>query len=174
MEQMKDRIRQLMLDKAMSQKSFASELCIAEATLSGIFNGRTRPTNQTVNAIHECFPELNISWLMFGEGEMYLPGTENASSANKADDVDLTENSPQDLFSTSTSSAQYDHSGLTPNHTGKHNATSTLPHDTSLHPASAQIVPQIQYIEKIIDKPQRKITEIRIFFDDGTYETFTP
>ncbi|MBQ2362909.1 MAG: helix-turn-helix transcriptional regulator, partial [Bacteroidaceae bacterium] len=50
---MKDRIRQLMLDQAMSQKSFASELCIAEATLSGIFNGRTRPSNQIVSSIHE-------------------------------------------------------------------------------------------------------------------------
>lgn len=56
-----------MLDKGMSQKAFASELCIAEATLSGIFNGRTRPTNLTVNAIHERFPDVNISWLMFGE-----------------------------------------------------------------------------------------------------------
>ena len=32
---------------------------------------------------------------------------------------------------------------------------------------------QIRVIEKYLDKPQRKITEIRIFFDDGTYETFT-
>lgn len=27
---------------------------------------------------------------------------------------------------------------------------------------------------KYIDKPQRKITEIRIFFDDQTWETFVP
>ena len=27
---------------------------------------------------------------------------------------------------------------------------------------------------KYIDKPQRKITEIRVFYDDGTYETFKP
>jgi hypothetical protein len=27
---------------------------------------------------------------------------------------------------------------------------------------------------KYIDKPQRNITEIRIFFDDQTWETFVP
>jgi hypothetical protein len=32
----------------------------------------------------------------------------------------------------------------------------------------------IREIVKYTDKPQRKITEIRIFFDDGTYETFGP
>jgi hypothetical protein len=32
---------------------------------------------------------------------------------------------------------------------------------------------QIQEVVKYIDKPQRKITEIRIFYDDGTYETFS-
>ena len=31
-----------------------------------------------------------------------------------------------------------------------------------------------QFIVKNIDKPQRKITEIRIFFDDQTWETFLP
>jgi hypothetical protein len=45
----------------------------------------------------------------------------------------------------------------------------------SAHISPALVMqPQVQYIEKYIDKPQRKITEIRIFFDDGTYETFTP
>jgi hypothetical protein len=27
---------------------------------------------------------------------------------------------------------------------------------------------------KIIDKPQRRITEIRVFYDDQTWETFVP
>jgi hypothetical protein len=27
---------------------------------------------------------------------------------------------------------------------------------------------------KYVDKPQRKITEIRIFYDDQTWETFVP
>ena len=173
--QMKDRIRQLMLDKAMSQKSFASELCIAEATLSGIFNGRTRPTNQTVSAIHECFPEVNVMWLMFGEGDMYTsqPSSANTPASPQEDGHDGEETA--DSFSLQ--NAAQDHQDASPVHQecstfGEQLHPSSHP---SAHMSSARMIPaQVQYIEKYIDKPQRKITEIRIFFDDGTYETFTP
>ena len=137
---MKDRIYQLMKYQGMSQKEFASTLCIAEGTLSGIFTGRTRPTNNIVNAIHECFPHISINWLMFGEGEMLLDGASSQPS-------DPASGQP-DLFASAT-------------------APSTEANST---PSSA---PQIQEVVKYIDKPQRKITEIRIFYDDGTYETFS-
>jgi hypothetical protein len=39
------------------------------------------------------------------------------------------------------------------------------------HIATKEIVrEEVKYIEK----PARRITEIRIFFDNGTYETFRP
>jgi hypothetical protein len=38
------------------------------------------------------------------------------------------------------------------------------PHETA--------VSVVREVVKYIDKPQRKITEIRVFFDDGTYEVF--
>ncbi len=167
---MKDRIRELMLDKGMSQKSFASELCIAEATLSGIFNGRTRPTTLTVNAIHERFPDVNISWLMFGDGDMYTthPGEKKECDAN----VDIPESQYEepDLFSLSSVSETYHHAISQPM------APQSVPNSTAGVVGKGQpiVAPQIQYVEKYIEKPQRKITEIRIFFDDGTYETFTP
>lgn len=137
---MKDRIYQLMKYQGMSQKEFASTLCIAEGTLSGIFTGRTRPTNNIVNAIHECFPHISINWLMFGEGEMLLDG----GSSKQADGS----SKQGDLF-------------VTP---------STPPTDGISVPPPA---PQIQEVVKYIDKPQRKITEIRVFYDDGTFETFS-
>ena len=71
---MKNRIRELMEKKGMSQKIFAQELKLGEATVSGIFNGRTNPSMATVQAIHNRFPEVNVQWLMFGDGEMILNG----------------------------------------------------------------------------------------------------
>ena len=41
---------------------------------------------------------------------------------------------------------------------------------TSVFPAKEIVREEIKYVEK----PARKITEIRIFFDNGTYETFHP
>ena len=137
---MKDRIYQLMKYQGMSQKEFAATLCIAEGTLSGIFTGRTRPTNNIVNAIHECFPHISINWLMFGEGDMLLDG----SSSQPLDAA----SGQSDLFASESAPS----TGVT-----------SIPTQ----------VPQIQEVVKYIDKPQRKITEIRVFFDDGTFETFS-
>ncbi|MBO4745304.1 MAG: helix-turn-helix transcriptional regulator [Bacteroidales bacterium] len=149
---MKDRIYQLMKQQGLTQQEFANELCIAPATLSGIFNGRTKPTNNIVAAIHERFPELSIPWLMFGEGDMYvgervvetplLPSDSSASSPSQ-------QSTALDLFSSSQNPVQ-------------NQSQQTLP-----------VQPIVRETIKYLDKPQRKITEIRVFFDDGTYETFS-
>ena len=86
---MKDRIYQLMKYQGMSQKEFAATLCVAEGTLSGIFTGRTRPTNNIVNAIHECFPHISINWLMFGEGDMLLDGSSSQDAEAASGQADL-------------------------------------------------------------------------------------
>ena len=146
---MKDRIYQLMKQQGMSQKQFANELCVGEATLSSIFTGRTRPTTNIVSNIHERFPEVSIPWLMFGEGDMYAGETvsEHEVVASSAVDEDV---SVGNLFS------------------------ETHPQESVSAPASmSPSIPVLRETIKYIDKPQRKITEIRVFFDDGTYETFS-
>ena len=57
----------------LSQQEFAARLEISPASLSSIFTGRTNPTNNHVQAIHRAFPNINVNWLMFGEGEMMVP-----------------------------------------------------------------------------------------------------
>ena len=155
---MKNRIRELMEKKGMSQKIFAQELKLGEATVSGIFNGRTNPSMATVQAIHNRFPEVNVQWLMFGDGDMFnsdvaIDGQTAASAAGYGDYANgLFTGMPAEGQSATPASA------VSPAQRG------ALGHDQGS---------QIRVIEKYLDKPQRKITEIRIFFDDGTYETFT-
>ncbi len=54
----------------LSQQEFAQKLGMSPASLSNIFNGRSNPTNNHVQAIHRAFPNINTNWLMFGEGTM--------------------------------------------------------------------------------------------------------
>ena len=146
---MKDRIYQLMKQQGMSQKQFANELCVGEATLSSIFTGRTRPTTNIISNIHERFPEVSIPWLMFGEGDMYAGETVSEhllTTSSHVNDVPPA----ADLFSEMRSQEPVS----TP---------------TSVPPT----MPLMRETIKYVDKPQRKITEIRVFFDDGTYETFS-
>ena len=61
-----------MRHEGMTQQEFATTLELSPSSLSSIFNGRTNPTNNHVLAIHKRFPNINVNWLMFGEGDMYV------------------------------------------------------------------------------------------------------
>ena len=66
----------------MTQQVFADFIQQAPATLSSIFNGRTRPTLNVIDSIKVKIPNISIEWLLYGTGEMYIthPATENPPS----------------------------------------------------------------------------------------------
>ena len=149
---MKDRINAIMRHMGMSQKDFANEICISPGTLSSIFSGRNKPTLNTLNNIRERFPEVNMDWLMNGNGEMFL------SSASASPTPDSADGGSQ----STPSSAQ---------------TQSVQPGYADPYQGLQQSAPQNPLSAlggKIFDKPSRKICEIRVFYDDGTYETFSP
>ena len=98
---MKDRIRQIMESQHMTQQVFADYIGVGAATLSSIFNGRTRPTLNIVEAIKKKIPNISTDWLMFGSGDMFLPAPGDPVSVDKGDT-----GSPDDMFSVSSSSSQ--------------------------------------------------------------------
>ncbi len=156
---MKDRIRQIMESQHMTQQSFAQFLGMSPAILSSIFNGRTKPTLNTVDAIKIKIPTINTDWLIFGHGDMYKsqsqtqPSTSTGSSPEPGDDGEA-------LLDFSGEGGTHDFPDVSP-------APSTI---QSERPRREVIRQEVKYI----DRPQRKITEIRIYFDDSTYETFEP
>ena len=83
---MKDRIYQLMQHTGLKQAEFAERLGMSAGSVSNIFTGRTNPTNNHVQAIHRAFPQVNINWLLFGEGEMmdHAEGDADAPSPDAA------------------------------------------------------------------------------------------
>lgn len=148
---MKDRINALMKHLGMSQKNFAAEISISEGTLSSIFSGRTNPSLKIVNNIHDRFPEVNMDWLMNGKGEMFVPSPANSPQIETSE--------------------------------GGSSVVSSQPSGIPIQPGfierfsgPQQMSPQTSNFAqdgKIFDKPSRKIAEIRVFYDDGTFETFS-
>ncbi len=174
---MKDRIMQIMKTENMTQQEFAQTLDLSPASLSSIFNGRTNPTNNHVQAIHRCFPNINVNWLMFGEGEMYcdpqlhspsLPTQKNVSSSSGILD-ETTGGSSDDSIYNKERLANSGEINLSQDRIEDHASCRTNSIAAEVNSGSQIIRETIKYI----DKPQRKITEIRIFFDDGTYEVFS-
>ena len=157
--EMKDRIRLIMEDLHMSQQVFADFLQQSPATLSSIFNGRTRPTLNIVEAIKTKIPDISTEWLLWGTGDMHIAHSSDSSDSpdstleHDADGADQVLNFDQSsLFGSQNSAPQ-----------------------TAFHQSVKSTHPEISREEfKIIDKQPRKVTEIRVYYDDQTYETFNP
>lgn len=156
--EMKDRIKELMVSQHMTQQSFAQMLGISPASLSSIFQARTRPTLTHVDAIERCFPNINLMWLIYGRGPMFATGDPTTLSTDDSKPKELPE-------------AQSDFS-IQP---ALHFTDEPSPTPQPAQPMSQNSAPvREKEIIKYIDKPQRRITEIRIFYDDQTWETFIP
>ncbi len=137
----------------MTQQTFANFIGMAPGTLSSIFNDRTRPTINIVEAIKKKLPDVSTDWLMFGNGPMY--NSSNNADNSQASDVPGT-NEP--VFNFESSSSPLPDSGVRSKTVGNSN-----------------IVPEGYSFElKKTDKHVRQITEIRVYFDDQTWESFVP
>ena len=142
----------------MTQQVFADYIGLAPATLSSIFNGRTRPTLNVVEALKKKIPDINTDWLMFGSGEMYQISTEKPSNDQLPSENG---NFDQSLM------LDFDQN---PSHTAS-NMGQMAQNPTIVKNSRPET---IREEVKILDKPQRKVIEIRVFYDDQTWDTFIP
>jgi len=146
----------------MTQQVFADYIGIGAATLSSIFNGRTRPTLNIVEAVKKKIPNISTDWLMFGSGEMYLPQNESLDepllpSEMGSDGHPLIQNPMLDFETTPSPTPQ-----------------NGRPQPSNPNSVNSTRLDLERKEVKTIDKPQRRITEIRVFYDDQTWETFIP
>ena len=187
----------------MNQQSFSNLTGISPATLSSIFNGRTKPTLPHLLAIQKCFPNINIQWLLNGEGVMFPPS--GSSSQMDPHQVPLKQQSSPDsetdkmadgtlpfdevdpvstpVSNAHTVAAQRSNTGRSVNKVspqqinGGYQQPGFQQQSYPNQPYSGYNVPQhggnIQGMG-VMASPQRKITEIHVFYDDQTYESFYP
>lgn len=152
--EIKDRIRMIMEREKVPPRVFAETIGVQQSTLSHILNDRNKPSLEVVMKVHQTYSYINLEWLLYGKGEM-LATTDNPSASSTG------EYQPS-LFDENPVNSPKDSISL-------ENRKEMALRNTENAPK--EIVKQeIRYIEK----PARKITEIRIFFDDNTYETFRP
>ena len=145
----------------MSQQVFADFIGTTPATLSGIFNDRTRPTINIVESIKKKIPDISTDWLLFGIGEMYqrpIDGNPGDQMAQKSPSGNVRTMEPMIDFS--------QNSQPTPSAGGQqptfYNGVRSTPQG------------MVREEIKVIDKPKRHVTEIRVYYDDQTWESFVP
>ena len=192
---MKDRIMQIMRQEHMNQKQFADALAVAPASLSNIFSGRTAPTMRHAEAVHRAFPKISPNWLLFGEGDMYgTMGNGGENSIGKGGHDGDAGDGASVSTSVYSSASGSEASGVGANgSTGIASAgpmfdfasssdsviaseqETTLVHANGGQTTGVKFSNQtgaVKEVIKYVEKPQRTIVEIRIFYSDGTFETF--
>ncbi len=191
------RLKQYMGKNGIPVSVLADTAQISRPTLSQILSGRNKKvSNEVIAKLHAAFPDLNIMWLLFGDGDMEV-------DANKKTSVDQ-----NGLFGASldakTLDFEQDIDKVTPNQSSpnpEQSGDANLPFgDSSMDEfdfersqrinsaASSKIRPAMQSTTpKEYQRVQaqgsgisfhpdttKKVQQIMVFYSDNSFEIFTP
>ena len=186
---MRERIKQIIEREHMGQSQFADFIGVNRPTLSHILAGRNNPSLEVVMRIRQKFPKINTQWLLDGTGP-YEGDAESNYATQPATDIDADgsdatlqiAHTAGDAQGTAEETAGQATSRFFQGDLFAENAVFVA--ESAGAPKNRKEMPlqtpqkapylsesQIEYARKSL---QRKIVEIKIFFDDGTYETFKP
>lgn len=152
---MKERIEKILNDSGMTSSQFAEAIGIQRSALSHILNGRNNASLDVVLKIHQRFPQVSLEWILTGTGEMAetsLPIASTPRSSLPPQQPGLFDENPEFSISPTENRENLKEMGSTT-------------------PESAPKIIEKEVI-KYVEKPVAKITEIKIFYDNGTFQTF--
>ena len=144
-----DRLKMILERVNLTPGNFAEQIGVAPATISHILSGRNKyPSAEVMLRLHDTYPDIDLNWLLTGEGT-------------------LVKGDPDSMFTGSL----FGDTALNPT-----KSTVESENRKDFQSGSPEKIDNAVVKQGIIykEKPARKIAEIRIFYDDGTYETFTP
>ena len=167
------RIKTFISASGLTVSQFADTSEIPRPTVSQLLNGRNKKvSDEIITKIHNAYPRLSISWLLFGEGVMFLEETavnldENEKSLTM--DKDDVENPNLNEFS-----------------------FGDLPFFDGLNPSNSALnKPEMQSIKDVDENTQKifqgldndintrlssdkKVVSIIVFYSDNSFESFKP
>lgn len=155
MDEIKDRFKLIMDREKLTAGAFAESIGASQATISHILSGRNKPSVELVLRVHQRYEDISLEWLLTGKGEMSNTSGEAGEAAPEP-----AEGYP--LFDENAINAAGTPAGA--------ENRKEMPSGRQQNAPKEIVKQEIVYRER----PPRKITEIRIFFDDNTYETFKP
>ena len=140
----------------MTAGAFAESIGVAQATISHILGPRNKyPSTEVILRLHQRYDDINLEWLLTGKGNMSNNSDDNSNPAENGG---------------------FDYPLFAENSENQSDGPSATENRKEIALETTQKAPKEVVKQEIIykERPPRKITEIRIFFDDNTYETFKP
>lgn len=142
---MNTRLKQFLSAENISQSEFAETMNIVRASVSHILSGRNKPGYEFIRSLMQNYPNLNIEWLVLGQGKMYRIAEQIQQPKSPAPPAD------ELLFPVEDDEI-------------------SLPDEEVAAPK--EISNEINTLGNVTQSinNQRKITKIVVLFDDGSYQ----
>ena len=157
----------------ISSSQFADTCEIPRPTLSQLLNGRNKKvSDEVIGKIHRAYPSLNVMWLMFGDGEMLMNGSESPNGNSTAAVPDR-ESHGGDPVQRAISFDMEDHSGY--QHTVKQPQRAAT---ASTMPATIQNIMRsanaARGSQRGTPTGDRRVVRMLVFYNDNSFEEFGP
>ena len=68
---MNNRLQRFLDAEDITQSQLAEKLGVAKASISHILAGRNKPGFDFIQSMAQCYPDLNLDWLIAGKGKMF-------------------------------------------------------------------------------------------------------
>ena len=149
---MNKRLQQFLTVENITQSQFADRIGVAKASVSHILAGRNRPGFDFIESMANCYPSLNLEWLITGKGKMFKGQERQAASQEISQPADkaqshLQEEGEGQLFDS---------------------------HEPDLFSEGVEVTdtkPQTATVSPSAPKPEQpRIKKILIFYDNGTFK----
>ena len=141
---MQERLNQIIEKKGLTATKFAAMIGVNASTISHILAGRNKPGFDIINNIAKTFPDLNLTWLITGNGSM------DNSPVQKEKNPVMSEPTLFDLEPTE-----------------KQNA-SVIPDKNVKSEETRDPIASV----RPFTKQTKKIKRIILFFEDGSFEDY--
>ena len=167
------RLKQFLQQNGIANSLFADTCDIPRPTLSQLLNGRNKKVSDEVIAkIHRAYPSLNILWLMFGDGDMYVPNANNATPQSPSNPI------------TDATHEQAGHPTISFGGEGDFKATQGAGRQIGARSQQAfndaiETIVRRTGARQAQSQPHnaaegRRVVSIMVLYNDGRFETFTP
>ena len=146
---MQERLNQIIEQRGLTATKFAALIGVNASTISHILAGRNKPGFDIINNIAKTFPDIDLGWLITGNGSMYTSSSKKENN-HFGSITTLVRSEEPTLFDLDEPKKQT---------------------DTPIQKKEKKT--EIEIIGKAIAKsPTKKIKRIVLFFEDGSFEDY--
>lgn len=164
---MKNRIQKILIEEGMTSAKFADEIGIQASGVSHFLSGRNKPSADILAKILDRFRGINAEWLLTGRGSMY----KDSHNSNQLPEKSINNYSTKDnhdLFSAGLIQNSKPETGAKVEEIAENISLNEKESDNS------DMFVDNSLSSVVTDQSLRKIEKIVIFFNDNSFEYYSP